>query len=223
MKKEIRKAILEAKEKKETLLIEQEISIKRFSFILKDIKSKKDYYALTENKKIKLLFSIANEYNSLSNSIVSESFDLGGILKGLLGNLFGGSTIETIAEPFVNALLTKLGMPQGFWKNFLISFITTNPTEFLKSFSDCKIMTKLLTRSLVEGLVMNLQTQSGFGGFFPDLVRNVLGDTIRESDFVSGIENGLSGTICSLFDKFSSNASSLKNTLSPIMSQSPTT
>lgn len=220
MKKQIRKAVLEAKQKKDILILETELVKKRFDFILKDIKSKEDYMALSENKKIKLLFTIANEYNQLNAIIVSEQFDLGGFLKSIFGNLFG-SSVETVAEPFVNRILSAIGL-SGYWKNVLISFFTSNPSEFFQAFSDCKMMTKLVTRSLVEGLVMNLKGQMGVGGMFADWVRNLLGDSIREIEFVKKLEDNMSEVVCSLFSKFGENASQLSQTLSPILSASPT-
>lgn len=206
MKKNIRKAIIETQEKKERLLIEREIVELRFKSVLSGINSEKDFHRLSENKKIKLLFSIADEYNSVKNNIVSEQFDLMGFLKSLLP--FLGSGVETIAEPFVDRVLSSLGLG-GYFKNFLISIITTNPAKFFEALKDCEKLTVLIAESLAEAFVMGKQTQLGVGGFFFDLLRNILGKEISKIDFVENIKNFIGDKICALFSKFSGNAQNL--------------
>lgn len=203
MKKNIRKAILETQKKKEQLLFEREIAEIRFKSVLSEINSRKDYNHLSENKKIKLLFSVANEYNSLRSNIVSEQFDLMGFLKSLLP--FVGSGLETIAEPFVDRILSSIGLG-GFFKNFLISVFTSNPVEFFEAFKDCKKMTVLISKSLAEAFVIGKQSQLGIGGFFFDLIRNILGKEISQVEFVKNIEDFIGDKICALFGKFSGNA-----------------
>jgi hypothetical protein len=45
--------------------------------------------------------------------------------------------------------------------------------------SDCKLMTKLIAESVVEGMVMSLQNQKGFDAPGYSFLRNSLGDVIR--------------------------------------------
>ena len=43
----------------------------------------------------------------------------------IFGNSLGGIT-QTLVEPMINSLLSALGMG-GYWKNFVISFVTSQP------------------------------------------------------------------------------------------------
>ena len=90
--------------------------------------------------------------------------------------------------------------------NFIISYLTKRPSEVIRSMSDCKLMTKLLAESVVEGMVMSLQNQKGFNAPGYSFLRNTLGDVIEGTEFAKGIENSLSNTVCSLFSKFTNNA-----------------
>jgi hypothetical protein len=76
-------------------------------------------------------------------------------------------------------------------------------------------MTKLISTGIVEAVVMTTQRNKGYRSFGNDLIRNILGNVLDSNEFVQGIENGLSGKICSILDKFTDNTkkvvSKLKN------------
>ena len=79
--------------------------------------------------------------------------------------------------------------------------------------SDCKLMTKLIAESVVEGMIMSLQRQKGFDAPGYSFLRNTLGDVIKGTGFISGIENSISSTVCGLFGKFADNAEKVKSKL----------
>lgn len=213
LKKEIRKSLVETKEKKERLLIEERLVKNRLAIIFNNVKTTNDFNKLSESKKNKLRFKIMEELSTLEhNGLITEQ-DLGGVLQSLLGGVFGNVT-QTIFEPMLNSILSGLGL-DGFFKNFLISYLTSRPSEVIKSFRDCRLMTKLISEGLVEAMVMTIQKEKGFGGFGYDLVRNSLGSAIKSNTFIQGIEKGLGDTVCGLFSKYTDNAKNVVEKLKP--------
>jgi hypothetical protein len=103
---------------------------------------------------------------------------------------------------------------EGYMTNFIISYLTSKPTEVIKSFSDCKLFSKLVAESVAESLVMSLQQAKGFDGIGYSFLRNSLGGVIKESSFIEGLEGAFSKGICELFSKFTSNAEKVESKLS---------
>lgn len=208
MKKEIRRAILEARERKETLLIEQQIIKDRIMVIVEDINNIKYFKKLPKSKQEKLAFNLFREFAYLQNNLlITENFDFMSILQNLFGNVFGKSAIETIAEPLVNKILTAVGFKsESFIKKSIISLLTTDPQKLIAAFQDCHQMTKLLLESFAEGMVMKIQDEAEKDSMIYDYIRNVLGGKLSGSSFITDLESKISGPICLLFDKFSGNA-----------------
>jgi hypothetical protein len=208
LEKNIRRAIVEAKEKKETLLIEQQIIKSRIMIIVEDVNNIKNFKKLPKSKQEKLAFTLFREFAYLQNNLlITEDIGFLDILKKLFGNVFGKSAIETIAEPLVDKILTAIGFTsQGIVKKTVISLITTDPRKLIAAFQDCHQMTKLLLESFAEGLIMKMQDEAEKGSMIYDYIRNTLGGKISGSDFINDMEAKISGPICSLFDKFSGNA-----------------
>jgi hypothetical protein len=210
LKKDIRKALIETKEKKERLLIEETIIKSRIMMIVEDVNN---FSKLPTNQKNKVSEKLLEEFIFLGkNGLINENFM--DVLKGLFGNVFGRSAVETIAEPIINALLTKIGFKSnGLMKKTMVSFLTSNPSDLINAFTDCKLMTKLVMESFIEGLVMVLQQETDKGGFMYDYIRNTLGGLIKSSGVASGIEDKISGAVCGVFDKFSDKAQNVAQKL----------
>ena len=204
LERKVRQSLMEIKEQKEKYLIEQKIVKNRLSIIVEHIKSVDDFNNLSQNEKVKLSFNVLQELYYLQNSGLLSEQDLGGALKYVFGGLFGSAT-QTIFEPLLEKLVKPL-FGEGFMSNFIISYLTKRQSEVIKSMSDCKLMTKLITESVVEVTVMSLQQQKGFDSQGYSLLRNSLGNAIEGNEFAINIENGLSKPICELFDKFTENA-----------------
>jgi hypothetical protein len=83
-------------------------------------------------------------------------------------------------------------------------------------------MTKLLSRSIIEGMVMSLQDKTGTKGFAYNLVRNQLANMIESTEFVSSIESGLQTMVCSLVSKLGKNTKDLLGKLKGNVSSSLT-
>jgi len=207
LKNKIRKTLIETKEIKEKKLIESQIVRNRILMVTEGIKKPEDFKSLSEEKQLKLSVNLIQELSYLlENGLINESnFDLGGILK----SLFGGG-VETMFEPFFNSILSKLGI-EGYLKNFLISALTTRPTELLQAFKDCKMMTKLIVESIVEAMVMELQKTKNFGGTFYDVLRNSIGNSIKSTEFVKNLESSIESTVCDLLSKYTDNAQNVLN------------
>lgn len=212
LNKQIRKKILETKEQKEKFLIEQNLIKKRLEMIIGDIKTIEDFNGLSETKKIKLSFSLLQELSFLEeNSLINEQADFASIIKNLFGSLLG-SSVETIAEPIVGKILDSLEF-KGTFKNFLVSFITSRPSDLISAMKDCKMLTRLIAESIVEAMTMSMMQEQGAGGKGPALLRNLIGGTIKSNEFISQLETKLSTIVCGLFNTFAQNAKAVQDKL----------
>ena len=211
LEKKIRRSIIETKEQKERQLIGEQLVKSRLSAIVEHIQDEDDFNNLTEDKKAQLSYNILSELSYLqSNGLISE-VDLSSAFKSLFGGFFGNVT-QTVFEPLIGKIVYPL-FGEGFMSNFIISYLTSRPSEVIKSMSDCKLMTKLVAESIVEGMVMSLQRQKGFDAPGYSFLRNTLADAITGTGFITNIENSLSKTVCSLFGKFANNAKNIESKL----------
>jgi hypothetical protein len=159
LEKTIRKSLIESKEKKEKLLIEQKIVESRILSLFEGVNSEKEFKKLPKNKQLKMSLKFLQEMSYLQKTgLIKEELDWGGFLKKIFGQAFGSVT-QTMVEPYIDRVLSELGV-SGFIKNFVVSYLTSRPSEVIESFSDCKIMTKLVSRSIVEGMVKSLQEKN---------------------------------------------------------------
>jgi hypothetical protein len=204
LEKRIKKTIIETKEHQERKLIKETIVKNRLTTLVEHIRTEKDYNNLSEDRKIQLSFNLLQELSYLeSNGLINE-IDLSGVFKSLFGGLFGDVT-QTVFEPLLGKIVYPL-FGQGFMSNFIISYLTSRPSDVIKSMSDCKLMTKLVAESVVEGMVMSLQRQKGFDAPGYSYLRNALGSVIEGSEFISGIERSISNTVCGVFSSVAGNA-----------------
>jgi hypothetical protein len=209
---QIKKAILEAKDNKEKSLIEENLVRSRILMIVESENNIKNFNKLPKKKQQKIAYSLLEEISFLSeNNILNEQ------LMDTLGKIFGSSLsgmVQTIVEPMVSSLLGKLGLG-GFFNNFLTSFIVSKPQRLALALKDCKELTKLITEALSEALVKMLQEKTGTEGAGYNFMRNALGDAIKETAFMSSLENQLAGMVCSVFSGFNKNATEVHNKLKP--------
>lgn len=212
LEKSIKKALLEAKDNKERLLIEENLVKSRILMIVESENNIKNFHKLPKNKQQKIAYSLLEEINFLSeNNILNEQ--LMDVLGKLFGNSFSG-IVQTIIEPLVGSLLGKLGL-SGFFKNFLTSFLVSNPRRLASALKDCKELTKLIAEALSEALVMMLQEKSGLEGKGYDFMRNALGGAVKETAFMTSLENQLSDIVCSVFSGFNKKATEVYNKVKP--------
>ena len=224
LEKSIKKNLVEAKEKKEKLLIERRLVESRIETLLGDVKTIEDFNNLIEEKQLRLGFALCQEIVFLQENKFINEEDLSSLFKGLFGNLFSGAIMNTIYEKIIDKVLFGLGMGEGFFKDFLVSYLTSRPTELAKAISDCKLFTKLVVEGLTEAMVKWLQDKTNLTGGLADVLRNTVGATIRDSKtFKQSIEKEFAGTICSLFEKYTSNAQNVLTNLTKTETPTPTT
>jgi len=208
--KNIKKAILETKEKKEKLLIEENLVKSRIMMIFESEKNIKNFDSLSKKKQEKIAYKLIEEINFLQEtSLLNEQ------LMDFLGKIFGnslGGILQTVVEPMVNSLLSGIGL-SGYFKDFLVSFITTNPARLAKAMKSCEELTKLVAEALSEAVFMMIQRQQGLEGQGYTFLRNALGGAVKDYGFIQSIEKQISGIVCELFGKMNDKASGVYDKL----------
>jgi hypothetical protein len=211
MKKNLRKALTEAKEKKEKLLIEQKIVKNRMLMIFESEDNIKNFHLLPESKKQKLAKALFEEISYLDQQgLLNEQ------LWDFLGKIFGnsiGAATEMFVEPLINSIFGAIGLGNSYFGKFVVSFLTTNPLRLAKALKDCKELTKLITESLAEAVFMMIQKQQGLEGQGYSFLRNALGGAVKDTKFISSLENQLGGVVCSAFEKMNDKASNVYDKL----------
>ena len=212
--KKIKRAILEAKDKKDRLIIEESLVKTRIFTIVESKEIIENFEFLPEGKKMKIAIGLMEEIRFLDeNQILNEQ------LMDYIGKLFGnygiGSIVQTMVEPLVNSLLSNLGMSDGFLKNTLISLFTSNPLELSRALKSCEALTKLVAQSMVEGMVMMISQQKGLEGKGYSFIRNALGSAIEDTKFAQSLEGMLQDVVCEIYRKFNSKASDVYKKVTP--------
>lgn len=201
----INRVLKEEKENKDRMNAKKTILESKLINITDDIKR---FNSLKEEDQVRISFKVFKELSNISEyNLVNEQ--LGDILKGIFGNLFPGA-LETMGEKMVNSILSWFGLG-GYFKDFLVSAITTHPTKLVEAMKSCESLVSLVADSLSEAMVMKIQKDRGVGGTGYDMIRNVLGDTLKSSEFVDNLKNQMSSTVCSLYDKYIGKSEELLN------------
>ena len=210
LKNKIKRSLIETKERKEKLLIEQRLVESRIMMIVESESNTKNFHRLSEEKQQKIMYSLLSEINYLDEQgMINEQ------LWDFLGKIFGnsfGSAIETIVEPLVNSILSSIGLG-GYFKNFLVSFITSNPLELAKALKSCQALTTLIANSLAEAVAMMIQNDKGLSGSGYTFIRNALGGVVKDTKFINSLEEQLSSIVCKLFGDMNNKASGVYNKL----------
>jgi hypothetical protein len=106
LKNQIRKTIIETKEKKEIVLIEQKMVKNRIMMIVESKDNINNFKSLSKEKQLKISFKLMQEFHFLNeNQLLNEG--LGDILSSLFGNSLSSLT-QTLAEPLVDSILKEL-------------------------------------------------------------------------------------------------------------------
>jgi hypothetical protein len=210
LEKKIKKSLIETKNKKESILIEQKLIKNRIMMIFENKDNIKNFKSLPKAKQEKIAYKLFEEINYLQETnILNEQ------LMDFLGKIFGnslGGVAQTIVEPMVNSLLMGIGL-EGYFKDFLVSFITSNPTRLATALKSCDELTKLVAEALSEAVFMMIQRQQGLEGQGYTFLRNALGGAVKDTTFIKSIETQISDIVCQMFDKMTDNASGVFNKL----------
>lgn len=220
LSRQLKKVLKETKKNKENLLIEQSLVKNRIINIFGSEENLKNINRLSERKKIRLALALMEEIRFLDeNQILNEQ------LGDFLGKIFGGamgSFLETLVEPLVNSVLSGLGIT-GFFKNFLVSALTSNPRELARALSDCKTLTTLIANSLGEAMFMMIQEKKGLEGGFYTFLRNALGGAVKDTAFVNKIEDFIGDFVCKAYSNLTGKAEQVYNKLKPVAGAATTT
>ena len=204
LNKKVKKSLIEIKEQKEKLLIEQKLVKNRISMVLEGINSEEDFKKLSDRQQLKISVKFIQELSYLQETNLISEQNFGNILSSLFGGFFGNIT-QTIMEPIFKKILAPI-FGEGYFTNFLISLLTKNPAEFIRGLNDCKLMTKLIAQSISESVVMQVQNSKGLDAPGYVFLRQSMGDALTSTEFVKGIEKGLGDMVCNILGKFTGNA-----------------
>lgn len=211
LNKEIKKALVEAKEQKERRLIEESLIKSKIVMICESEDNIKNFDSLTKTKQRKIANAILTEIILSDDQLLNEG--LWDAITSLFGSSFSGLA-QMIGEPIVNSILGALGMEDGYFKSVMISFFTKNWGRLAKALrGDCKELTGLVAESLVEGMVIQLANSKGMTGAGYTFLRNTLEDAIHSTSFIQGLENSLESTVCGLLNKFTGKATEIASNL----------
>jgi hypothetical protein len=203
LNKKVKKSLIEIKEQKEKLLIEQKLVKNRISIILEGINSEEDFKKLS-NKQHKISTKFIQELSYLQNTGLISEQNFGNILSSLFGGWFGNA-IQTFVEPVLKGILVPW-FGEGYFTNFIISLLTKNTAEFIRGLNDCKIMTKLIAQSISEAVFMQIQDAKGLNSPGYVFLRQSMGDALTSTEFIKGIEKGFGDMVCNMLGKFTGNA-----------------
>jgi len=218
--KKIKKKLLETKEQKDKLIIEQEIVRSRFMMIFESEDNIKNWDSLSKEKKFKISCKFLQEISyQQQNGIINEQ--LTDIIKSIFGSSIGGGFAQAVLEPAVSWILSGLGMESNSYiKKFVVSFLTKKE-GFWNYLKDCRTLTKGIAESLAEAVAIQVQQGTGTGGFWMDSIRNVLGDYLSKAGFVENIEKQIGDKICGYWDKATGNAKNVLTKLKGEESKQP--
>jgi hypothetical protein len=212
LKNHIRKVILETKEKKEKLLIEQSLVKKRILMIFESEKNIQNFQSLSETKKEKIAYKLISEINYLKETnLLNED------LKDFLGKIFGDNltnVFDIVINPMVDSLMKTLELADYF-KDSLSSYLSSDPTRFSQALRSCDELSKLVADSLSDALDNRIQQQTGFDGRESKFIDGVLSDAIKDPKFSENLEKRINSVVCDLFDQINDKASKVYEKLKP--------
>jgi hypothetical protein len=211
LEKKIKKTLIETKERKERLLIEERIVKDRVSILFEGIDSEEDFNKLTKKQKLNLSVKFLHEVSYLQNTGLINEQNFGDILKSLFGGLFG-NVIQTIVEPMLEKILVPL-FGKGYITNFVISMLTKNTAEFIRAINDCQLMTKLVAQSISESIFKQGIDYKGLDAPGYVFLRNSMGDVLTGTEFVKSIEGKIGDSVCNILGKFTGNATKVAEKL----------
>ena len=129
LNKKVKKSLIEIKEQKEKLLIEQKLVKNRISMVLEGINSEEDFKKLSDRQQLKISVKFIQELSYLQETGLISEQNFGNILSSLFGGFFGNIT-QTIVEPVLKKILVPV-FGEGYFTNVITSLLTKNTAEFI--------------------------------------------------------------------------------------------
>ena len=204
LKNTIRKNIMETKETKKSLLVEESIIKNRFGLIIESAKSHNNIEIAFLEVMVEMIK--LREMGLSEKALIKEESSF----FSLLGGMFGGSGAKqnlmgtlrgTFTEYAAKFLLSKLGIDSRSVLGKM--FVTTlgnveSFSDIPKLFSDCRYISELLSKSVVESILGSIGDKYVAGGLLADAVRNSLTDMLYNQTFMKKIQSGISDGVCSI-------------------------
>jgi len=197
-----------SEQKKTNLLSETTIINTRFQIIAESKVDDKD----------KLFNEVISEMMYLNSqgfdkTLINEGFwdILGGLFPS--GNVIGQWFKEHMAKWLIEAVAP--GQENGWIGNIIITTVGNLKVGDITKLTNCDFTTKLLSKSISEGVIKKFADSKGVSGALADLIRNSMVEHLDSSDFAQKLEAGLSHIICPLLggvsQKMETVASEMKN------------
>ena len=203
MKSTVKKNIELIKEQKERRKVGVMLAESRIRAIANDENFFKNLWSLEESKRVSLSLMMLDEIVHVKETKYITEQDFFSTLKSAFG-LGLDTAVEQLVESILMSVFQALGIEKWWLARMTVSILATNPSELAKAFKgDCKTLTTLIAESMVEAMVMGYQQekQGKMAGAFADYLRNLIGNALKKTDTVKGIEDMISSQVCSLFSK----------------------
>ena len=197
-----------SEQKKTNLLSETTIINTRFQII---VESKVDDKDKLFNEVISEMIYLNSQ--GFDKTLINEGFwdVLGGLFPS--GNVIGGWFKEKMASWLIEAIAP--GQENSWIGNIIITTIGNLKVGDITKLTNCDFTTKLLAKSISEGVIRKFAESKGVSGVLADLIRNSMVDHLDSSDFAQKLETGLSHMICPLLggvsQKMATVATEMKN------------
>jgi hypothetical protein len=187
---------------------------------------------LGESKIINTRFQIISESkienkDKLFNEVISEMFYLNnqGFDKGLINEGFWEilkglfPSTDVIGQWFKEKMASWLieAIAPGQENSWVGSIITTTIGNLkigeITKLTNCDFTTKLLSKSIAEGVIKKFADSKGVSGALADLLRNSMVEHLDSSEFAQKLESGISHLICPLLGGVTQKMSTVANTM----------
>lgn len=195
-----------SEEKKNNLLGESKIINTRFQIISESKIEDKDKLF---NEVISEMFYLNNQ--GFDKGLINEGF--WEILKGLFPStdVIGQWFKEKMASWLIEAIAP--GQENGWIGSIITTTIGNLKIGEITKLTNCDFTTKLLSKSIAEGVIKKFADSKGVSGALADLVRNSMMEHLDSSEFAQKLESGISHLICPLLGGVTQKMSTVANTM----------
>ena len=114
----------------------------------------------------------------------------------------------------VESLMKSLEL-SDYFKDSIISYLSSDPTKFSQALRSCDELSKLVADSLSDALDKRIQQQTGFDSQESKFINGALSDAIKEPRFSENLERRINSVVCDLFDTINDKAKKVYEKLKP--------
>lgn len=195
LKKRIHKELLEARDKKNSVIVEHNIITNRFKVILEN----KDFY-LKKNKS-KLFTTLTDQLHTLKEDGFSKK-QINEALTDIFKSIFGSQADPVFTawkDQGVNWLISKLGIEQDEETAKLIhkEFSNVVVSEVPELLTDCDRVTDMVVNALTQGFQSKLYESTPSSEASRILMESVI-EMLGREDFQDSVEVKVKNLICPL-------------------------